>query len=284
MQENNNKKKVLLIGESCRDVFVGVNCRLSPESPSLVGNYIYERENAGMAANVRLNIEALSRPDDLEVLFLTNTTPIIKKRFVDDKTGHIIFRLDCHDFVKSDEKLTEGKLVEFFRNEKIKFSELAGVVISQYKNLMDKNFIHFIGSLCRTHNIPSFLDTKFILGEWSKTIDFIKINDVEYENNKKQWANPEVYATNLIVTNGVKPANWYNESGSRKNFEIIRPKKIFSSIGCGDVVLSQLAVSYLEGESIEDCINKSLIAATIKCTQENMVVNRADVELFLNNK
>ena len=52
--------KILVIGESCRDVFIYGACdRLAPEAPVPVFNPLRTVENGGMARNVYKNLEAL---------------------------------------------------------------------------------------------------------------------------------------------------------------------------------------------------------------------------------
>ncbi len=52
--------RILVIGETCRDVFVYCDSnRLCPEAPVPVLNIVDQRENPGMAGNVRRNIESL---------------------------------------------------------------------------------------------------------------------------------------------------------------------------------------------------------------------------------
>ena len=52
--------KILLIGESSKDIFVYGNCeRLNPEAPTPVFTPQHNIENDGMAGNVKNNINAL---------------------------------------------------------------------------------------------------------------------------------------------------------------------------------------------------------------------------------
>ena len=53
-------KKVLVIGESCRDVFIYCDAlRLCPDVPVPVLNIKNEVDNPGMAKNVHLNIRSI---------------------------------------------------------------------------------------------------------------------------------------------------------------------------------------------------------------------------------
>ena len=65
--------KVLVIGDSCTDVFVyGDIERVCPEAPVPVFNPIKRTENGGMAKNVVANLEALG----VKVDVITNTNDI----------------------------------------------------------------------------------------------------------------------------------------------------------------------------------------------------------------
>ena len=49
--------KILVIGETCKDVFVyGIADRIEPSAPALIFNEIYRVENEGMAGNVKENL------------------------------------------------------------------------------------------------------------------------------------------------------------------------------------------------------------------------------------
>ena len=83
--------KILIIGESCTDVFIYGDCnRLNPEAPTPVLNERYENSFPGMAANVLKNLEMLG----LKAVFLTNKEKIVKTRYIDEKSNYILLRLD----------------------------------------------------------------------------------------------------------------------------------------------------------------------------------------------
>ena len=74
--------KILVIGESCRDIFNYGECnRLCPEAPVPIFNSIQTIENGGMALNVHNNINALG----VEACLYTNKNweNITKTRFID---------------------------------------------------------------------------------------------------------------------------------------------------------------------------------------------------------
>ena len=65
MSELDNK--ILIIGESCNDVFCYGECnRLAPASPVPVFNMLGLKNSPGMAKNVQRNINALGHECDIE--------------------------------------------------------------------------------------------------------------------------------------------------------------------------------------------------------------------------
>ena len=160
------KKNILVIGESCRDIFVYCDAkRLAPDLPIPVLNIRNQVENVGMAKNVHRNI--LSIHSACEILTNSDWNNIIKTRYVHADSNHAFFRVDSpHDI----NPLSLGEVSYDY--------DL--VVISDYnKGFLTEDHIEQISS---KHSLV-FLDTKKILGNWAKGASFIKINDYEY----KRW-------------------------------------------------------------------------------------------------
>ena len=87
--------KILVIGDSCHDVFVYGKCdRICPEAPVPVFTPIETKTNGGMARNVYYNIKSLVK-EDIEVSIVTNTNLITKTRYVDYKTNQIVLTTPC---------------------------------------------------------------------------------------------------------------------------------------------------------------------------------------------
>lgn len=83
--------KVLLIGDSCQDIFLyGSVERLNPEAPVPILNYKRTETRNGMAWNVYNNLRAFG----IEVYMLTNQEKITKTRYIDEKTNQQILRVD----------------------------------------------------------------------------------------------------------------------------------------------------------------------------------------------
>ena len=89
--------KILVIGDSCTDVFVyGICNRICPEAPVPILNPIKTTTNGGMAANVSTNLSKMGA----EIKILTNLNDIKKIRYVDEKTNSIMLRIDENDFTQ----------------------------------------------------------------------------------------------------------------------------------------------------------------------------------------
>ena len=87
--------KVLVIGDSCRDIFIyGEIDRICPEAPVPVIKPVNRTENGGMAKNVVNNLEALG-VDTVNII--TNFSEIKKIRYVDFKSNQLVLRVDEDD-------------------------------------------------------------------------------------------------------------------------------------------------------------------------------------------
>ena len=81
-------KKILVIGESCRDIFNYGTCkRLCPEAPAPIFNPQNTIENGGMALNVYNNVASLSVEVDIQTN--KNWADITKTRFIETSSNHM---------------------------------------------------------------------------------------------------------------------------------------------------------------------------------------------------
>lgn len=219
------KSKVLVIGETCEDVFkYGLCKRLSPEGPVPVFSPKYEKRNIGMAGNVKSNLESLG----VDVDIITNPEKIIKERYVEDKLNHLLLRVDIDDRVKR---------VDL---SNINLKNYCAVVISDYdKGFLTREDIEFISKSSKL----VFLDSKKELDSWCLGISFIKINEHEYNRISKKGLEEEIKKS-LIVTLG--------RNGCRYDGEIYKTKdSIIGDVsGAGDTFLAGLVASYLNNNDI----------------------------------
>ena len=233
--------KILVIGDSCKDVFIyGIANRLCPEAPVPVFIPKRKTETGGMAANVYENIESLSVDVDL----ITNSEPITKTRYVEEKTNHQIIRVDS-DASKS--KRIEGI-------EHIPYSDYCAVIISDY----NKGFLEYddIEYICSKHDTV-FIDTKKIINEKMLGAKFIKINEHEYENNIAAGQYFKEFYDKLIVTMSGKGCKYMEKEFNVDEVEVR------DNSGAGDSFISALAIEYCRSKDIDSSIVYANECATI---------------------
>ncbi len=226
---------ILVIGDSCTDVFVyGDITRLTPEAPVPVFNPIRETSNDGMAKNVTNNVEALG----INVVTITNPNSIRKVRYVDKKSNQLVLRVDEHDYC-------ERVAVELPKGNKCQIElsgevEINAIIISDYcKGFLDKDDIKWICD----NNKNVFVDTKKKLGKWIDNATYIKINDLEYSENK-EFFEDNLITDKTIITQGNKGCIFKQKIYPTKDV----PVKDIS--GAGDTFLAGLVVSFLKTKDI----------------------------------
>ena len=222
---------ILVIGESCRDVFVYCDTtRLCPEAPVPVLVEKYRKENGGMAKNTQQNIMCLLPHCDI----ITNSCweTITKIRYVHADSNHMFFRAD------SSPAISKINLKDVTYDYKM-------IVISDY----DKGFLSTedIEEICSTHSCV-FIDTKKQLGDWCKGAKFIKINSGEYERSRHYIEQNPAVRDRIIKTAGASGCYYRGTQYPVKKVEI----KDVS--GAGDSFMGALAVEYLRTENIEKSI------------------------------
>ena len=175
--------KVLVIGESCTDIFVyGTSERKSPEGNGPVFVPISETYGAGMASNVANNLGAMGLDTDIH----SDSGNIIKSRYVNQNTNELYLRVDENDSVN---RIDISKLSNI--------SQYDAIIISDYcKGFLTEEDIANIASL---HPLV-ILDTKKKLGDWCKDLKFIKINRLEWKNNKDVIRDNEWLFDKIICT------------------------------------------------------------------------------------
>ena len=223
--------KVLVIGDSCTDKFVyGVCDRICPEAPVPVFNPTYQKANGGMAKNVFNNLVSLAKNWDIDLI--TNEDEITKTRLVDIKTNQMLLRVD------EDDSCNRVK-----NNVITKLGDYDAVVISDYnKGFLTESIIQYL-----IGKYPlSFIDSKKLFNDWVNDVTFLKINEVEFNRNKK---NLKKYKGNLIVTLG--------EKGVKYKDTIIPPTRqaeVSDLSGAGDTFFAAFIFSYLTSKNIIESI------------------------------
>ena len=243
--------KVLVIGDSCKDVFFYGRCpRLAPEGPAPVFHKSSTHICDGMAKNVLRNFEALTPQADTS--FLTQTEEISKVRYIEETTNHLLLRAD------SDAK--KSKRVEFEELKKEVSKGYDMIIVSDY----DKGFLEVqdLEWISKNHDL-TIMDTKKILGPWAKHFSFIKINQEEYhrfrsasslmflEEKNRRWLKKS-----LIVTEG--------SQGCTYNFKRyhVEEVEIRDFAGAGDTFLAAFSSHYIQQRSVPDSLRFANRCAT----------------------
>ena len=161
--------KVLVIGETCNDIFCyGDSERMCPAAPAPVFVPLRIDESPGMAMNVRKNIASLGL--ECDIVTNSNWREITKTRYVHQNTNHFFIRID-----EGDDKFYRCSVDE------IDFSKYDIIVISDYyKGFLEREDIAKISN----KHACVFMDTKKELGQWCHDVKYIKINNFEYERSK----------------------------------------------------------------------------------------------------
>jgi D-beta-D-heptose 7-phosphate kinase/D-beta-D-heptose 1-phosphate adenosyltransferase len=227
--------KVLLIGDSCTDRYnIGSVDRISPEAPVPVLKIVNTYDVPGMAANVNLNLINLNIFAD----FVTNTDPITKTRFIDERSGQHLLRVD------------DEPPVTIWDGESPKpLDEYDVIVISDY----NKGFLSYvqIHQIIKFSQCPIFIDTKkHDLNIFNMPDVYVKINEMESTRSTSKH-------DNLIVTLGSKGAMYNGEVYPTKKVEVM------DVCGCGDTFLAALVTQFLFTKDIEKSILFANIAAGI---------------------
>jgi len=236
--------KILVIGDSCTDVFVYGTCkRLCPEAPIPVFNPSRTITNQGMAGNVVDNLRALGvRKTEL----ITNNEQIIKTRYVETKSNQMLLRVDGND-----------KVSNSFDYRKVDFDSYDAVIVSDYdKGYLTYDNIKKIGEKSKL----SFIDTKKTIGsgDYFKDYTFVKMNEEEWENCISKGAIYSDWKDRLIVTMSERGC-MYNS----KTYSVDNSIEVRDLSGAGDTWMASFVYSYVDTKSIEDSIQLANDNATI---------------------
>lgn len=242
------RKKILIIGESAKDIFVYCDAeRLAPDLPIPVLKIIEQKENPGMAKNVERNIKSLSNICDI----VTNPDweNVTKTRYMHRNSNHAFVRVD------TDHRIPRIKITE------VPFKKYEIIAISDY----NKGFLleEDIAYICQNH--PCVLvDTKKILSDWVKDARYIKINNYEYERSK-HLISKEV-ANKIICTKGELGAVYQNVMFPVKKVEVK------DTSGAGDSFFAALLVKYHETKNIKSAIKFANMCASKVVQQKGVTV------------
>ncbi len=242
--------KVLIIGDSCQDMFQYGTCkRLCPEAPVPVFTSTYVVGNGGMAINVAENLKGLGFDCDI----ITNDIRPVKTRYIDEVSNQMLLRVDMKDNIQQIEKE---------RLENIDWKKYDCVIISDYnKGFLSEDDIEYISNM---HNLV-FMDTKKKIDIWANNIEFIKLNNKEFYENSEYLT--KYYEGELVVTLGKDGArHWFNFYPIKDNHDVR------DLSGAGDTFLAAFVADYLKNNDICTAIDFANKCASWVVTQKGVVV------------
>ena len=239
--------KILVIGDSCTDIFIyGEIERISPEAPVPIFKPTDTTDNGGMAKNVLANLVALGVEADI----ITNQNDIKKMRYVDNRSNHMVLRVDEHDYC---DRIDDIEVVQLHRYD--------AIIISDYcKGFLEEEDIEFI---CNNYK-NVFIDTKKQLGDWILGAKYIKINEFEHRKNFDIIPNYPKLQDKLIITKGREGCEYMGETFG------VNEVTVKDVSGAGDTFLSALVVEYLKTNDIKKSI-KFAQECTTKVVQKHGV-------------
>lgn len=247
--------KILVIGETCKDIYSYGSCdRICPDAPVPVFVEKYRHTNAGMAGNVLSNLRALGVSAEI----LSNSTRIIKHRFVEERTNHMIVRIDSGD------NITERLSITADIENMIKSCD--AIVISDY----DKGFLHKedIEKICSLHE-TTILDTKKILGDFVSMARFIKLNDSEYKKQPQEIK--DIFNDKIIHTLGSDGCIYKNTQHKVDKVEVR------DTTGAGDTFIAALTFEYVRTKDIYRSMKFANLCATEVVTKRGVVPVSPDI-------
>lgn len=246
--------KVLVIGDSCEDVFRYGTCdRLSPEAPIPIMKPTKTTGNGGMLINVFENLKALGVNCDI----ITNDIRPMKTRYVDEVSNQILLRVDENDTVEQ---------IGLNVFESINFNEYNAVVISDY----NKGFLSEIDieAITENHSLV-FMDTKKKINEWAYGVEIIKLNKKEARENC-EWL-VKYYEGELVVTMGkLGSRHWFHD------IPIDIEHEVRDLSGAGDTFLAGLVADYIKNNDIRRAIKFGNRCAAWVVSQKGVAIVNLD--------
>jgi D-beta-D-heptose 7-phosphate kinase/D-beta-D-heptose 1-phosphate adenosyltransferase len=257
--------RVLLIGDSCTDVYVyGDVKRLNPEAPVPILEPKREESSKGMAWNVFDNLKAFG----LSVFMLTNEEKIIKTRYIHEKSNQQILRVDNEPEIKPlpyEPPFIEDRSAYHKPPHVVPPKEWYDVmVISDY----NKGYVtqEKLFELVDWFEGPVFVDSKK-----TNLPDqcYVKVNDIEYE--RLQTKND-----NVIITKGGEGTKYKDKLYPAERVNV------FDVVGAGDTFLAALTYGYLKYGTIEEAIPLANKAAAVAVSHRGTyVLKEEDVKTLL---
>jgi len=246
-------KKILVVGELGEDIFVyGDVKRICPDAPVAVFNPTHRTNNLGMGGNVVENIKSLD--ETIDVVHWYQSEKITKTRMVETKSNQMLLRVD------EGENEVVHPLVFLSPKKNDTITEFNAIIISDYnKGFVTTDMIKRISEL---HDLVVLDSKKKLDGETIKNVKFIKLNELEYNNNiKLVYENPEKF----IITLGSKGCQYNGVLYPSNN-----PKETIDVSGAGDTFISSFTIKYLETMDIPKSLTYANEMAAIVVSQRGV--------------
>lgn len=235
--------KILVIGDSCTDVFVYGRCkRLCPEAPIPVFEPSHTVTNDGMAGNVVNNLRKLGVQ---KVELITNYEQITKTRYVEEKSNAMLLRIDSND-----------KVQNTFDIRKVDFDSYDAVIVADYdKGYLTYDDIFQIGK----HSKCSFIDTKKVVdASFFKHYTFVKMNEDEWDACLNRGVKYDDWQDKLIVTLGDRGCTY-----GGKRYSVDRTVEVKDLSGAGDTWMASFVHTFIETNNTDKSIEVANKNATI---------------------
>jgi D-beta-D-heptose 7-phosphate kinase/D-beta-D-heptose 1-phosphate adenosyltransferase len=242
--------KITIVGENCLDVFIyGTIERLCPEAPVPVFKPEKKITNKGMIGNIEENIKSMF--NDFTIITYTQKSQIIKTRIVEEKSNHMVVRID-----EGEEKTIDNLNIDDNFIENLKSSDI--VIVSDYdKGFLSINDIKKIGENSKL----SILDTKKKLdNETIRKFTFIKLNEKEYMNNLQLES-----FENIIITLGSKGAQFQNNLYPSNS-----PKETIDVSGAGDTFVTAFIINFFKTRDVYGSIKFANKMSSIVVTKRGV--------------
>ncbi len=241
-------KKILVIGDSCKDVFVYCAARrLAPDIPVPVLQIASTTHNPGMAKNVHRNVRAIYK--NCVLITNNNWQSVTKTRYMHNSSNQAFMRVDA------------DTPIDRINIHKINLKKYDIVAVSDY----DKGFLtrEDIRHICSNHPLV-FVDTKKPVSGFLKGAAYIKINQFELE---RSLPIPQYLLKRLICTKGGDSVEF-----NGKKFPIPNVVEVKDTSGAGDSFFSALVVRFAETGDIEESIRFANLCAGDVVQQRGVTV------------
>jgi D-beta-D-heptose 7-phosphate kinase/D-beta-D-heptose 1-phosphate adenosyltransferase len=238
MKKDKANKKILVIGESCVDVFIYCSSnRMCPDVPAPVLKEVEETRNSGMAMNLYYNLVSLGMPqEDCKIWTQQRWDEVTKTRYVHKDSNHTFIRID-----KNEEDICEIRMDYLIPH--LKYQDI--IAISDYnKGFLSENDI---AAICERHK-NVFIDTKKKLGNYLSKAKYIKINTPEYSNSEDFINKNKKIRSKIIKTAGKDGAFFRDEHFPSESIEVRDVS------GAGDTFFAGLIYEYSKSSNINDAI------------------------------